>query len=273
MRPENILQSDVLDIIFENKNKAYGAYNLRRNYNKRLLQSIGVTCMVVLAVAAVQTMKPEDRILGGLQIDSTILVMIPPAERPKDPVKPQETKPLQNVATVNDNPIVVVPDVDVNDSIPTVDDLANNTLGNTNKPGIVDGTVDVDPGPSITNGGDEPPVENTEPPFDDETVRIYADVMPEFPGGMEALKKFLYKNLRQPDDMEAGDRLIVKVKFVVNKNGDIDNIEVIQSGRQDLDKEVVRVVKKMPRWKAGEQNKRPVPVIFNLPVTFVGHEE
>jgi protein TonB len=83
----------------------------------------------------------------------------------------------------------------------------------------------------------------------------------------------MLKNLRQPDDIDAGQRIVVRVKFVVDKDGEISDIEVVQSGRSDLDKEVIRVVKKMPRWKPGMQNDRAVPVFFNMPVSFVNDEQ
>jgi protein TonB len=96
--------------------------------------------------------------------------------------------------------------------------------------------------------------------------------MPEFPGGKEALIRFLQKNLQQPNDFEEGQKVTVIASFVVDKDGSITGINITQHGRNDLDNEVVRVIKKMPRWKPGLQNGRSVAVYYKVPVTFVSTE-
>lgn len=273
MNADKIIQSDVLDIIFENKNKDYGAYHLRKNYNKRLLQSIGVTCLFVMAIVLLQNMKPKKQNLVVLNPDNTRLIEVDlPKDQPKEPIKkPQQTRP--QVATLNATAPVIFADPEVKDTIADNIALASSTLGTTNKTGDTNTTIDVDPGSPTTGDGDGVVEKLVEPVFDDVSVRDWAQVLPEFPGGMAALQKFMLKNLRQPDDIEAGQRIVVRVKFVVNKDGDISDIEIVQSGRSDLDAEVIRVVKKMPKWKAGLQNGKAVPVFFNMPVSFVNNEE
>ena len=93
--------------------------------------------------------------------------------------------------------------------------------------------------------------------------------MPQLPGGMEAFIKFLKKNLREPSDLEEAQKLVVVAKFVVDAQGNIVDINIAKNGRDDLDAEVLRVIRKMPKWKPGMQNGRNVSVYFNLPVTFV----
>ena len=97
--------------------------------------------------------------------------------------------------------------------------------------------------------------------------------MPAFPGGVNALVKFILKNIHQPDDLQAGESIKVIASFVVSKTGGIENIKIISSGRPDLDKEVTRIINKMPLWKPGLQNGKPVSVYFNLPVTFKSADE
>ena len=79
--------------------------------------------------------------------------------------------------------------------------------------------------------------------------------------------------LRQPDDLQAGETIKVIASFVVSKTGTIENVKIINSGRSDLDKEVIRIINKMPLWKPGLQNGKPVSVYFNLPVTFKSADE
>ena len=96
--------------------------------------------------------------------------------------------------------------------------------------------------------------------------------MPEFPGGVEGLKRYLLRNLREPEGLQPGEKVVVLIRFVVDKDGSIDEATIVQSGGH-FDQEVLRVIKKMPRWKPGIQNNRFVAVYYTLPVTFVGFED
>jgi protein TonB len=93
--------------------------------------------------------------------------------------------------------------------------------------------------------------------------------MPQFPGGMEAFLKFMQRNLKQPEDFDEGQKMVVLASFVVDAGGNIVNIAIDQKARPDLDAEVLRVIKKMPVWEPGMQNGRKVPVFYKLPVTFI----
>jgi periplasmic protein TonB len=96
---------------------------------------------------------------------------------------------------------------------------------------------------------------------------------PEFPGGKDALKQFLSRNLTTPGDLEDGEKKVVKIQFKVDKDGSVTTFEIVTSGGSEFDREVVRVCKKMPRWTPAIQNGINVPVSYVLPVTFIGVEE
>lgn len=100
-------------------------------------------------------------------------------------------------------------------------------------------------------------------------VFLYVEQMPEFPGGKEAMMKYLAQNIVYPatavEDTVEGK---VIVGFVVSTEGEITEVEVNKGVRSDLDAEAVRVVKAMPRWKSGKQNGKPVNVRFTLPIKF-----
>jgi periplasmic protein TonB len=101
----------------------------------------------------------------------------------------------------------------------------------------------------------------------------FAEVMPEFPGGVEGLKRFLLKNLHMPDNnLEAGTQVKVLARFVVGADGKVRNIEVTQPVQEMFAVEVKRVILKMPDWKPGVQNHRHVAVYFTLPVNFMAAE-
>jgi protein TonB len=97
--------------------------------------------------------------------------------------------------------------------------------------------------------------------------------LPEFPGGVNAWSAFLGRHLRVPDDLEAGERRTVQVKFWVGEDGSVTRFEVVQSAGAVFDNEVIRVLKKMPKWKPAIQNGQPVAVTFTQPVTFQAVEE
>ena len=112
----------------------------------------------------------------------------------------------------------------------------------------------------------EAPVEEEE----EEVVFVVVENMPEFPGGQQALFKYLSENVKYPViAQENGIQGRVICQFVVNKDGAIVDIEVVRSsGDASLDKEAVRVIKSMPKWKAGKQRGKPVRVKYTLPVNF-----
>jgi protein TonB len=92
--------------------------------------------------------------------------------------------------------------------------------------------------------------------------------MPQYPGGLKALLDYLKKNLQAPDDLEAGKEVSVKVKFVVNYNGQLEAFNVLESGGCIFDNEVLRVLRKMPRWIPGKSNGENVAVYYTVPVKF-----
>ena len=112
----------------------------------------------------------------------------------------------------------------------------------------------------------EAPVEEEE----EEVVFMVVETMPEFPGGQQALFKYLSENVKYPViAQENGIQGRVICQFVVNKDGSIVEVEVVRSGGDpSLDKEAVRVIKSMPKWKPGQQRGKPVRVKYTVPVNF-----
>ena len=269
MLPEKILQSDLLDLLFENRNKIYGAYALRRSYNKTMASAITVTLFIVLAFCIFQFMHHTK----GIELTTQIIYLKDHELTPANPVKPKAEIPVPKPAVTHvssklySTPVIVK---DIDDTkMPAVDDLDKNVVAGKNIPGNDAG--DIIPASHTSAGlGTEamPPVK----PKIDEAPLYNAQVMPEYPGGLEALKKFMLRNLRQPDNLEAGEKIIVTASFIVNKNGQIEEVKIITGGRADLNKEVERVINKMPAWKPGIQNGNTVAVYFNLPVTFMSEE-
>ena len=102
-----------------------------------------------------------------------------------------------------------------------------------------------------------------------EEIFVVVEQQPEFPGGMSALMKFLSDNIKYPViAQENGIQGRVITNFVVERDGSITDVNVVRGQDPSLDKEAVRVIKTMPRWKPGQQRGKPVRVRFTLPVQF-----
>jgi len=147
------------------------------------------------------------------------------------------------------------------DVIASIIDIVDNTV-ETKAPTIVD--------PESTGPIEIPTV--IAPPKDDEdieTVFVKVDDPPSFPGGEKALMEFLSKNIRYPTiAIETGIQGTVILTFVVNRDGQIVDVEIVRGVHDSLDKEAVRVVRSMPAWKPGKQHGKAVRTRFNLPVRF-----
>ena len=272
MKPENILQSDVIDIIFENKNKEYGAYELRKQYGRRMSKSVCITALIVLVFALSQSFKVPKR-TGSVVLESIdslkFTQVILPKDEPK--VKQQEQEKLvqkKNAATASYITPIVVPDELANKPISTIDKIATSIISGQETEGEAVTTEVGITKDKPTEGKGNVATEPVEEEVSNAPLNI-AEFMPEFPGGQAAFIKFLQRNLNQPSDFEEGEKVTVIAKFVVNAEGNIVDIDIIKNGRSDLDQEVIRVIKKMPRWKAGMQNGRAVPVYYKVPITFV----
>ena len=267
MNSETIMQSDVLDILFENRNKAYGAYTLRKFYSNRLVKSLGIMLGSVLVLSAF-TFLPDKKPTKPMDQVDAVWTNI----KPEDPIKePEKKKEIIKQAKVPAAPVktsIWVPPVIVPVTVPVavLPGLTDSTaIGSVivTTPGsgpkiidpVVPGTGTVIPVPAI----------NINTPLTEAEV----DVMPSFPGGMPALRKFLEKHLTNPRDLEEGEMISVQVKFVVGYDGKLKDINIIKDGGDEFNKEVLRVVKKMPEWIPGKARGQEVSVYYTIPVKFI----
>jgi len=281
MNTEYILKADVLDIIFENRNKAYGAYSLRKFYQERLYKALGITIVMVVMISAL-TFLPKGNIIsaGPIIKDSTILVNIAkdPADKPVEPKKPEQPKadqpkpkdiqPVKSVELVNN--LVITKNEKTVEKIVNLDSFAISNKTYLDPDAGTKQTVGVTLTPKPGDGGGDG--KETVVLVDKETPRPTAEIMPEFPGGLPALRKFLEKNLQNPEDLDEGKTVSVKVKFVVGYDGRLKAFETTQDGGKAFNNEVIRVLKKMPDWKPGKSNGQNVSVYYVIPVLFTSQQ-
>lgn len=272
MEPSTILRSDALDILFENRNKQYGAYPLRREYPRRLLMALGGMALVVATVLFVMLQPKAPRQLLGpaIIVDDYNLVPPPPPPAPEPPPPPAPAPPSPPAATEQYVKPEIVPDEQHTDPLPEMTDLEDKIISTETIEGPVSDGLTRPPQPENTGTGAAPiqPAKEEAP-----LIRETAAVMPSFPGGLGALQRWLSKNLRPQDGIEPGQRVKVIARFVVDVNGNITGIRLTQSGGNPYDQEVLRVMNKMPKWNPGQQNGETVAVWYNIPIIFTSPEE
>jgi protein TonB len=273
MNPEMILHSDILDILFENRNKEYGAYELRVHYNRRLKKSMLIILSSLFACLitywGIGLLYPESHnhpiwISHEVEISS-----ISPPDRPLPP-KPKLVPPTARILAgtpFTNRPIITRQPII--HPMPEQKDLDKNLISSRTIEGLPTGLNEA-PQQETTKFA---ALNNNDNSSETETIFKTAEIMPEFPGGQPALSHFLSSHLKVPETdrgLEPGMETTVQtiVRFVVNAEGQVQSVECIKSGGKEFDEEVRRVFDKMPRWKPGMQNGKKVSVYFLLPVSF-----
>lgn len=279
MTHKEIAQAALLDILFENRNKEYGAYALRRGYNRHMLIALVAGIAVITLLIVVRAASGSSGSSSTEKERQTMVIReyVMPPEKPREPVKPETpAKPKAQVKTPAAPKVAAVqftnpPKITevVKNPMPTVDDLAGKKIGDIKTPGVPDSGIARPPAvpTDVVGNGTKAGPSQPEPDF------VIQEKDPEFPGGPEALRNFLGRYLNTPSDLEAGEKKLVKVRFKVDRDGSVNTFEIVASGGSEFDQEVLRVCRKMPRWIPAIQNGTHVPVSYVLPVTFIGLEE
>ena len=274
MSKVDLIDNNWIDLVFEGRNKEYGAYVLRKDTGKRNVKSMLLVFAVIIAIMAAVAAKVAienafpKKVAMETDVELSKLAQKKEAKvEKKAPVKVEEQKVVEKVkSSVKFTPPVIKKDSEVKpeEELKSQEDL--------NKTKTAIGSFDV-------KGNDEAGGEvlkakeviaQPEPPKEEETkVFDVVEVMPSFPGGQAALFEWLSKNIKYPVVAEEnGVQGRVIVTFVVERNGSITDVQVVKSVDPSLDKEAVRVVKAMPHWIPGKQNGSAVRVKFTVPVTF-----
>lgn len=259
----------MLDIIFADRNKAYGAYKLRREYPKYLQRATALGLLLILLMFAFPYIMSAVRDLVPDKPVDVVAELGPPPDidpnnPPPPPPPPPPTPPPPVRSTVKFVPPVIKKDEEVQEEeIKTVEELIEKKedIGTEDKKG------DDDAAPSEIDTPSDLGVEEVV----EEKVYEQFDIQkpPSFPGGEIELIKFLNKNIEYPAlAKENNIQGSVALTFVVNKDGSVSDVQIIKDIGGGCGKEAVRVVKAMPKWSPGEANGHAVKVRFTLPVRF-----
>ena len=268
--PDNLATLE--EIVFQNRNKSYGAYSLRIDYQNVIKKSllIGISIFVLAVLTPMLWAKVESKI--GREVIATV-IKVDISEPPKEiePPKIETPPPVEPEPEVRSQIRYTEPKI-VDDSKPTElppdqDDLNKAiNIGTQNVVGVDEPIPTEDPD-AIKAAQPEIPVavESAEK----DKIFISVEQNPEFAGGMNALLKFLQKNLRYPTpavNANVGGK--VYMQFVVGQDGNISKVDVLKGIGFGCDEEAQRVVKLMPKWSPGRQSGRAVAVKFTLPISF-----
>ncbi|MHA4843996.1 energy transducer TonB [Flavitalea antarctica] len=270
METSKILTADILDIVFDGKNKEYGAYELRKSYAARLRLAITVTGSIVLLCVAGFLFADEKEMITGRMIDipETELAKVLPDKAeppviPPPPVKQPEVKERRNVTIVVVHDQLVPPD----EVIPLNEDLDKAKISLVNKDGVPFENLAPSIGESLEKGIIvEPKKENPD------SVFLSVEIESSYPGGVEAWKRFLIKNLSNnypQDAAEAGIQGKVVVMFIVDRDGNLSNVQAVE-GPKELHEPAIKTIKKSGKWQPAQQNGKIVnsykrqPIIFTI---------
>jgi len=265
-----ILSADILDIIFEGKNKQYGAYELRKTYNKRITKAILITSGVILLiiltfvlVKGINRNRPE-----VLEVLDTKMADIKKNDAPPPPPPPPPPKapPPPEINQIKFTPPKIVKDEEVKadekiEEIKEDAQISTKTVESENKVAIVQAPVE-DKGTQIT-----------EAPKNNDEDKIFTKVENEaaFPGGEAAWRRYLERNLNPSAPVDNGapqGTYQVIVRFIVSKDGSISDVTPETKFGYGMEEEAVKVIKKGPKWTPALQNGRNVNAYRRQPITF-----
>ncbi|GHT13165.1 cell envelope biogenesis protein TonB [Bacteroidia bacterium] len=256
------------DLIFEKKNKAYGAYVLRvtswKNHVIAILAMIGFTVFVSLLPMLIETVKNARKdYLGGVNATvelATVEQKVPEENKIKQEAEPVEPPPPLK-SSIKFTPPVITDDDDVRDEDQMLSQDKLNETKITVSVANIEGTDEI-------NGMDIAELEQHKIIVAEE-VFVAVEQMPVFPGGEQALRRYIAENVRYPALMQENNvqgRVIVR--FVVTPQGKVDKVEVLQGLDKSGDAEAIRVVKSLPKFTPGRHNGRAVSVWYTVPIIF-----
>ncbi len=275
MSKVDLINDGWVDLVFEGKNQAYGAYQLRKGTGKRNVMALAVVISTIVAVFVIaylniqiqNAMKQDVAIETDVELSKLAQKKEAKVER-KEPIQKIEVE-QRVVEKVKSSVKFTAPeikkdeDVKPEDEIKSQDELAktNTAIGTFDVKGNDEAEGEVLKAKEVI--ADEKPKEEESKVFD------VVEQMPEFPGGVAALMQWINNNIKYPAIAEEnGIQGRVVCTFVVERDGSVTDIKVVRSVDPSLDREAIRVLNKMPRWNPGKQNGAAVRVKYTMPVTF-----
>ena len=275
MEANKILQADILDLVFEGRNKEYGAYELRKKYNKRIWLALGITAAIAVLLFGASLLssalspKSDDKSV----VRDVVIAQVnqEPEKPPPPPPPPPKAPPPPKVEMAKFTPPVIKKDEEVKqEEIPPVKEMEDKKIDVINQEGVKDEGIITPPVVDEGKGVVEAPkVEDENKIF--EKVEIEASV------DIKQWRRHLESQLQRYIEDAASQGMnpgqyTVQVRFLVEKDGSITDVRSLNDPGYGLGKGAEEVVRRGPKWSPGEQNGRKVRSYHTQPITFVVSE-
>lgn len=272
MDTNKILVADMLDLIFDDRNKAYGAYELRKTYNRRIGKSLLFTLMFASLIIAGVSLGNSFKKTEGPVFDKREIIIEEISEEIKEPkpAPPPERRPEpEPIRTEQLSTLAIVPDVEQDKPIPTKEDLDSAKIGlfqqdGRNFTGQVEGPPDQPDHAGILDskrGAEE-----------EDKIYPIVEIQAKYRGNWE---KFLLRHLNGNTPVDNGaspGRYTVLIQFIVDKEGNVSDIKAISNVGYGMEAEAIRVLRKADKWEPAIQAGFKVKSYRTQPITFVVEE-
>jgi protein TonB len=271
-----IASADILDIVFDGRNKEYGAYQLRKTYNKRIKNALIATiaiCILLIGGSFLANSggpKKNEVVVQDVNLEAMKQEEKKP-EPPPPPPPPKQEPPKVEITKFTPPKIVKDEEVKPDEEIKEVEKLEDTKIGTINQEGAKDEGVVAPPVEKPTGVVEAPKVEE-----DYDKVFTVVQIAAEFPGGFSAWNKYLERNLNRDLPSENGappGKYTVTVSFIVAKDGSISDVTAENDPGYGTKAEAIRVIQKGPKWKPAVQNGRNVIYRHKQSITFQISEE
>ena len=270
MEANKILSADLLDLVFEGRNKEYGAYELRKTYNRRITRALLITATVALLALLgsflANRLKSADD--GKLNIKEVTMQEIQQEEDKPEPPPPPPPKPPDppKIEMAKFTPPKIVKDEEVQEPPPVQEELKEAKIDIVSQEGIKDEGIIA---PTVIDEGKG--VVEVKKEEDENKIFEKVEIEASFKGGEGAWRKYLERNLNGNTPVDNGapeGTYTVYVQFVVSKDGSISDVKPLTNHGYGMEAEAVRVIKKGPAWTPAVQNGRSVNAYRKQPITF-----
>jgi len=269
MEANKILSADILDLVFEGRNKEYGAYDLRRTYNRRMIRALVITGSVALLIFLSSVLASSLNTGDAKKVDIKEVTIqdIKQEEEKKDIPPPPPPKPPDppKIEMQKFTPPKIVKDEEVQEPPPPQEELKEVKIDVQNQEGIKDEGIVA---PTVIDEGKGVVEEQKEDP---NKIFEKVEIEASFKGGESAWRKYLERNLNANVPVDNGapeGTYTVYVQFVVSKDGSISDVKALTNHGYGMEKEAVKVIQKGPAWTPAIQNGRSVNAYRKQPITF-----
>ncbi len=261
MTKQNTYVAPLDEIVFEHRNKNYGAYILRKLYKKHVTRSLLLSIAILLAALAYPLVSSYYAQKRAKYIEKTATAEFLDMNKPREEAAPPPPPPPPPPAALEQKVKFVAPVITTEEVVEEEGNLFNQDELNqttSNEPVAIAEEI-----PEAVVKEEVIEVEESKPVF------TIVEEMPSFPGGEDARNKFLAENIKYPQQAsENGIQGTVYVSFVVDSKGNVTDVKVLRGIGGGCDEEAIRVVRSMPQWHPGKQNGKQVRVLFNMPIYF-----